>query len=146
MPIQKYFQVDLTCGHRFPPAEVCEVSRYCVAREYRRHVEDPGPNGLPLASGGRWGRNRLKYRTPSLLMNFFRAMYRYSMDHGIRGWYMVIESRLANTLKGAGFDLTRVGEPRNYHGPRTPYLLDLEKIEREAVDINPALWECLNQR
>jgi N-acyl amino acid synthase of PEP-CTERM/exosortase system len=143
LPIERHFPVDLASGP-FPPEEVCEISRYCVAREYRRHIEEA--DCPPSGSGAQAGRNRLKYRSPSLLMNFFKIMYQYSMDHGIRGWYMVIESRLANTLRGAGFDLTKVGEPRNYHGLRTPYLLDLEKIEREVADINPALSACLNQR
>lgn len=143
LPIEKHFPVDLAAGP-FPPEEVCEISRYCVAREYRRHIEDL--DSAPARTENPGVKTRLKYRSPSLLMNFFKIMYQYSLDHGIRGWYMVIESRLANTLRGAGFDLTKMGEPRNYHGLRTPYLLDLEKIGREVGDINPALSACLNQR
>ena len=83
LPIERHFPVDLASGP-FPPEEVCEISRYCVAREYRRPIEDADRS--PARSGNQAGRNRLKYRSPSLLMNFFKIIYQYSMDHGIRGW------------------------------------------------------------
>ncbi len=145
LPIQEHYGADLSSAGRFSPHEVCEISRYCVAREYRRHIEDYGQNDEPGGEKPIEAAHRLKYRSPSLLMNFFKLMYWYSTEHGIRAWYMVIESRLANTLRGAGLDLVKLGEPRNYHGLRTPYLLDLEKIGREVAATNPALSACLSQ-
>lgn len=129
-----------------PPAHLTgEVSRLAVKREYRRRVGDSlwginqsdlqGPNG-PAQTGPR-GEKRVN--APLLVLGLYRQVYRYSRERGIRYWYAAMEKGLARVLGIYGFHFTPIGPERDYYGPVTPYLGDLDKLEAALEASNPAL-------
>lgn len=128
-----------------PPHLTGEVSRLAVNREYRRRSGDSlwgvnksdleGPNA-PSRVGPR-GEKRVN--APLLVLGLYRQVYRYSREHGIRYWYAAMEKGLARVLAMYGFHFTAIGPERDYYGPVTPYLGDLDKLEAELDASNPDL-------
>jgi hypothetical protein len=48
-------------------------------------------------------------------------------------------------LKKLGIIFQPIGEPVDYHGIRTPYLCEINKIEQEMSKINPELYKEFTQ-
>jgi len=140
LPIEKHFSVDITQSGAYSRSEIIEISRLCIAREYRRRIEDIG-----YISSGKGsavlqdGKAEIYPRAPNLLFGLWRQMFQYAVLHNKKRWYLIVEPRLTNSLINAGIKLVSVGEPRNYHGLRTPYFCDVEETERLLARHNPIL-------
>lgn len=100
-----------------PPAtRTAEVSRLAVSKK-RRNQESAS----------------------QLVQAIYRQMYRYSREHGIRYWYAAMERSLARMLASCGFVFTPIGPTRDYYGPVTPYMADLDTLEQQLELTNPEL-------
>jgi N-acyl amino acid synthase of PEP-CTERM/exosortase system len=93
--------------------QVAEVSRICIPRD---------------ASAGLRPRIRaVQQRSePEILLGLMRAMHRYSRDHGVQHFYMLVTPAFARLLQRLGLHCTRVGEFVEHRGLRAPYLVDVE--------------------
>jgi len=131
-----------------PPAHMTgEISRLAVNREYRRRSGDSlwGVNKAdfkgPGAPGEAGPRGEKRVNAPLLVLGLYRQAYRYSREHNIRYWYAAMEKGLARVLAIYGFHFTPIGPERDYYGPVTPYLGDLDKLEADLAATNPdLLW------
>jgi N-acyl amino acid synthase of PEP-CTERM/exosortase system len=143
LPIEKHFDVDVTLGGAVPRTEIVEVSRLCIAKEYRRRVEDIRYNPHASPENAASAATDIHSRSPNLLLGLYREMIHYSHYHGITYWFMVIENHLANSIiKNTGWKLFKVGEPRSFHGLRTPYYTKKSYADLEAeMRDNPMLFQ-----
>jgi N-acyl-L-homoserine lactone synthetase len=90
------------------PASTAEVSRLVLNRGYRKP-----PGGGPLGS---------------VVLEIYRAMYRYSVAHGIGHWYAAMERPLHRLLHRYGFHFSAIGPPADYFGPVAPYSADVSVL------------------
>ncbi|PLW84107.1 hypothetical protein CWI75_01785 [Kineobactrum sediminis] len=108
-----------------PPATAAgEVSRLVLNQGYR----------TPPGGGG----------TGTVVMAVYRAMYRYSREHGIRYWYAAMERPLLRMLARIGVTFERIGPEVDYCGPVAPYLLDLEALDYRLARCNPGFLQWLS--
>lgn len=132
-------------GFTPPPWQMsAEVSRLAVSKKYRRRAGDSmsGVNELdaakikppPLPNDKRVG-------APLLVLSLYREMFQYSKAHGIRYWYAAMERPLVRVLARYGFLFTPIGEQRDYWGPVTPYIGDLQQLENALDQSNPELMD-----
>jgi N-acyl-L-homoserine lactone synthetase len=89
-------------------ATAAEVSRLVLNRGYRKP-----PGGGPLGS---------------VVLEIYRAMYRYSVAHGIGHWYAAMERPLHRLLHRYGFHFNAIGPPADYFGPVAPYSADVSVL------------------
>lgn len=132
-------------GFEPPPwAEVAEVSRLAVNKNYRRRQGDTvfgvnegeldrEPEEVDIDSGKR------RANAPLLVLGLYREMYRYSRSNGIRYWYAAMEDSLARVLAFFGFNFKVIGPRHDYYGPVRPYLGDLDVLEADLRASNPDL-------
>lgn len=115
-----------------------EVSRLVVRKTYRRRrgdsmegvsaefIEKGEVTSIKPRRGGR-GRDS---NSPLLLLGMYREIYRYSRRNGIRYLYAAMERSLAKCLNKMGFSFVPIGPQTDYYGPVTPFILDLDELDK----------------
>jgi N-acyl amino acid synthase of PEP-CTERM/exosortase system len=122
-----------------PRAQVAELSRFAVSREFRRRLgEADTPSGVS---------DRIRYidqadghrNLPYITLGLFAAIVRLSEAQGITHWMAVMEPALLRLLQRFGIRFKHVGHTVNYHGRRKPVFDEaanvLEGIKRERPDV-----------
>lgn len=80
-------------------------------------------------------------RRHEVLIELYKAVYRESKQRQITHWYAVMTKGIVTLLNKFGFSFDAIGDPVDYHGVRTPYLAEIEKLEQEMSSRNPELYE-----
>ena len=145
LPIEKYFNIDVENKKLYKRHEIAEVSRFCIAKEYRRRIEDLQYNDYRVYLKKADENKKIIQRSPTLLFGLWKIMYQYSKIANIKYWYMELEPMLANSLINAGINLEKIGEPKDYHGKRSPYFINLGLSGRELECHNPVLFKWMSK-
>ena len=74
-----------------------------------------------------------------VLLNLYKAIYHESKKRNITHWYSFMTKGILILLTRFGFVFEEIGDPVDYHGIRTPYLGEIEKIEQELLNTTPEL-------
>ncbi len=118
-------------------AQSIEISRLCVLREARRFAPRGFSNGEETAkevSNVRY-LHSIKNQSRSIMWGLYRAAVLYSVQNGIKQWYILVTPSLAYAVKKEGFEMQQVGGACDHRGQRIPYALDVDHIL-----LNP-LWQ-----
>lgn len=131
------------------PENITEVSRLAVAKILRRRPED-GLYGvesyLPKSQGGVADKENYQNdqrKRPAIVLGLYRAIYHKCKELGITHMYMITEDKLFHALYKFGFVFSKVGEPVEYHGKRTPYATSWRTIEEHMREHQNGLLEFL---
>lgn len=81
-----------------------------------------------------------KRRRHEVIISLYKAAYIESKRRNITHWYSIMTKGILNLLCRFGFEFQAIGDPVDYHGIRTPYMGDLEKIEQEMSVKVPELY------
>ena len=134
------------------PDFITEVSRLAVSKNMRRRPED-GMHGvesyIPKSQGGvsdvpnKKNPAIEKRQKPIIILGLYKTVYLKCKELGITHMYMITEDKLFHALYKFGFVFSKVGEPVEYHGKRTPYATSWETIERHMNEHHKDLLEFL---
>lgn len=124
-----------------------EVSRLVVRKTHRRRrgdsmegisaeFQEKGNAQSIKPHGG--GKHR-EGNSPMLLLGLYREIYRYSRKNGIRYLYAAMERSLARSLNKMGFVFVPIGPQTDYYGPVTPFILDLDELDKRLKSDNEFL-------
>ncbi len=98
---------------------------------YKKHAGRPMKNEMQNDR-----RNRHE-----LVTSLYKAIYHESKRRKLTHWYAVMTKGLVILLGRYGFKFGAIGDPVDYHGIRTPYLGEIQKIEQDVLNSNPAVYE-----
>ena len=84
-------------------------------------------------------------RRHEVIINLYKAIYQESKRRKITHWYAVMTQGIVILLNKFGFQFEAIGGPVDYHGIRTPYMGNIEKIEQEILEKSPELYEELTR-
>jgi N-acyl amino acid synthase of PEP-CTERM/exosortase system len=70
----------------------------------------------------------------------YKAVYHESKRRQLTHWYAVMTKGLIILLNRFGFKFHPIGDPVDYHGIRTPYLGEIQKIEEEVEAQKPEIY------
>lgn len=140
-PFQRH--CDLSSGVELPsPHEAAEISRLMVRKDYRRRQGD-GLSGVTAEQNAVAFSGDRRHQAPGVLLNLYRQMYQYCLEHDLRYWYAAMEKPLARSLAQLGFGFENIGPATNYYGPVAPYLADLRRLEEQVRRRDAALLNWL---
>jgi N-acyl amino acid synthase of PEP-CTERM/exosortase system len=125
------------------PRYAVEISRLMVRRKYRRRRGDNLAGVMVISDGAPTMERRND--SPQILLSMFREMYAYSVANDIHFWYAAMEYSLARVLLRLGFAFHPVGPETDYFGPVAPYLANLNELEVDVEQTNPALLQWLRE-
>ncbi len=123
----------------FPVARMAEVSRFCVAKEFRRRHRE-----------GLYGRyESMDYLEnshgviPHMTLGLIEGLVRMSVESGIDYWCAVMEPTLLRLLTRLGIRFDNIGPRVDYHGKRQPCYQRLDRFLERVRAERPDVWEIL---
>ena len=117
-------------------------SNYSNSRFYLRRTDDKYRHKSARRSNESYSERRRRHE---VVISLYKAIYQESKRRQITHWYAVMTKGIVMLLSKFGFKFEEIGDTVDYHGIRTPYLGDIEKIEQEILNINPELCEELTR-
>ena len=130
LPIEKFCLDSITDEKlhpsRFNRKEICEISRLAVKADFRRRKTDQFKgSGTGVIQESSYSEVELRC-FPFIAIGLYMAAATMAIDTGIRHVYVMMEPRLARSMKFVGIKFHQLGEPIDYHGLRAPYYINPE--------------------
>ena len=125
LPIEKYCQSAIGNEHllpsNFPRNKICEVSRLAVPAEFRKRSADKF-KGAATGSIDEQQYSESELRCfPFIAVGLYLAATSLVAKHGIEHCFVMMEPRLARSLRFVGIPFQQIGPVVEYHGQRAPY-------------------------
>lgn len=131
LPMERFCSHSLTdpLQHpsRLPRASVAEVSRLAVHTRFRRRLgESESPTGMVAHDSDFSPDERRTF--PLLGLALFCAGAAMMVLAQRQHAFVMAEPRLARRMQSVGFPFVQVGVPIEYHGPRAPYYVPVQRV------------------
>ena len=130
LPIEK-FCIDAITNKELHPKnfkrnEICEISRLAVKADFRRRKADKFKgSGTGVIQETSYSEVELRC-FPFIAIGLYMAAATMAIDTGVKHVYVMMEPRLARSMKFVGIKFLPLGEPIEYHGLRAPYYINPE--------------------
>jgi len=130
LPIEKFCMNSITNEEfhpkRFNRNEICEISRLAVKADFRRRKTDQFKgSGTGVIQETSYSEVELRC-FPFIAIGLYMAAATMAIDTGIKHAFVMMEPRLARSMKFVGIKFIQLGEPIEYHGLRAPYYINPE--------------------
>ena len=110
----------------FARTEICEISRLAVKADFRRRASDKFKgSAVGAIAENTYSETELRC-FPFIAIGLYMAAATMAIDTGIKHVYVMMEPRLARSMKFVGIKFQPLGEPIEYHGLRAPYYITPE--------------------
>jgi len=142
LPVETLCPADLLAGfaHRIPAERAAELSRFAVAKEFRRRAEDKESVAGGLSPTDAENPRRV---IPHISLGLMQSVLAMATEHGITHIYAVMEPALLRMLRHLGIYFENIGPPVEYHGRRQPCFCEIDQILATTWEQRPDVWEVL---
>ncbi|GAA6204814.1 PEP-CTERM/exosortase system-associated acyltransferase [Thalassotalea sp. SU-HH00458] len=128
LPIEKYclasIQDESLHPKNFKRNEICEISRLAVKSDFRRRATD-NFKGSAVGAISEVTYSETELRCfPFIAIGLYMAAATMAIDTGINHVYVMMEPRLARSMKFVGIKFIQIGDAIEYHGKRAPYYIN----------------------
>ena len=106
----------------------------------RRYYDRAG-NGGPSNDRMRNEMEAEKRNRHEIVTSLYKAVYHESKRRKLTHLYAVMTKGLVILLNRYGIRFQAIADPVDYHGIRTPYLGEIQKIEQEVSDEKPEVYK-----
>jgi N-acyl amino acid synthase of PEP-CTERM/exosortase system len=120
-----------------PLETTAEVSRFAIAKAYRRQLENALIQHLRAMSTDAASRLAL----PLLTFGLIRAVFMMTLAGGITHVVAMMEPALLRMLGRLGIEFNPIGEPVEHHGVRQPGWAAIDDLAERVKQCRPELWE-----
>tara|TARA_R110002153_G_scaffold940_10_gene4314 strand:+ start:10391 stop:11194 length:804 start_codon:yes stop_codon:yes gene_type:complete len=132
IPIQKYCLNSISPGkinpNDFKPHEICEISRLAVPNEFRRRKMDKYSGASTgVINQQTYSVNELRC-FPFIAIGLYLSAASLVMENQIKHTFVMMEPRLARSMKFIGIEFEQIGPVIEYHGKRAPYYINPELL------------------
>ncbi|EWH11129.1 hypothetical protein DS2_04710 [Catenovulum agarivorans DS-2] len=128
LPLEAYCP-DAVDSHEMHPANqertsICEASRLAVPAEFRRRNVDKY-DGAATGVINEQSYSEMELRCfPFIAIGLYLCAANITIAKGIDHIYVMMEPRLARSLRFVGIPFTQIGPVVEYHGKRAPFHID----------------------
>lgn len=128
LPIEKYC-IDAIEDQQLHPKnfkreEICEISRLAVKADFRRRKTDQFKgSALGAISETTYSETELRC-FPFIAIGLYMAAATLAIDTNTKHVYVMMEPRLARSMKFVGIHFHQLGKAIDYHGLRAPYYIN----------------------
>jgi N-acyl amino acid synthase of PEP-CTERM/exosortase system len=130
LPIEK-FCYDAIQNKDYDPknfnrTEIGEFSRLAVKADFRRRKSDRFKgSAIGAISESTYSESELRC-FPFIAIGLYMVAGTLAIDKGIKHAFVMMEPRLARSMKFVVINFIQIGEPIEYHGLRAPYYINAE--------------------
>lgn len=134
LPIEKYCKNSISDNQlhprNFPRNEVCEISRLAVPNEFRRRQMDRYEGaGVGVINQQTYSEQELRC-FPFIAIGLYLAAAAVSINSGVKHNYVMMEPRLARSMRFIGIKFEQIGPTVDYHGERAAFHITPEMLHK----------------
>ena len=134
----------------FPRNEIAEISRLAVRSEFRRRKADQYKGSAQgVIYETTYSETELRC-FPFIAIGLYLAGATLAIDTGVKHVYVMMEPRLARSMKFVGIKFVQLGDAIDYHGLRAPYYINpnifLENLSPGFKSLYLAIKEDLHKQ
>ncbi|MFT5756784.1 MAG: N-acyl amino acid synthase of PEP-CTERM/exosortase system [Alteromonadaceae bacterium] len=154
LPLEKLCMNSITNMELHPKnfarSEIAEISRLAVKAEFRRRKVDKYKGSAQgVISETTYSETELRC-FPFIAIGLYMAGATLAIDTGVKHVYVMMEPRLARSMKFVGIKFIQLGDAIDYHGLRAPYyinpLIFLENLSPGFKSLYLSIREDLNNQ
>ncbi|MUH73665.1 PEP-CTERM/exosortase system-associated acyltransferase [Psychrosphaera haliotis] len=112
----------------FPRHKICEISRLAVPNEFRRRQSDK----FKGAATGAINENEYSEKElrcfPFIAIGLYMSAASIAMNKEIEHAFVMMEPRLARSLRFVGIEFQQIGPVVDYHGKRAPFYISSQML------------------
>jgi len=127
LPIEKYCisSIDEKSVHPrdFPREQICEISRLAIPAQFRKRATDKFSGSATGTINEHVYSERELRCFPFIAVGLYLSAASITLHHGIQHCFVMMEPRLARSLRFVGIPFQQVGPVVEYHGQRAPYYI-----------------------
>lgn len=140
LPIRQVCRDDLwtETADQVPLSRTAEISRFAIAKEFRRRAEDRGS-----IVGGLTEPGDSRRVIPQISLGLMRAIVEMAVAGSITHLFAVMEPALLRMLQRLGIHFDDLGPIVNYHGRRQPCYCDLGRLLSRTAEERREVWEII---
>ena len=140
------FPLEIHCPNydksqiQFPRAQLAEISRLAVSKDWRRRKNDGlyGMTSYHSDAGNEIPAHIQQQRKrPVIVFGLYKLLYLESKRRGITHWYAAMEQKLNITLRKFAFEFEPIGPEHDYYGPVIPFLGKISDLEKRIYKKKP---------
>jgi N-acyl amino acid synthase of PEP-CTERM/exosortase system len=142
-PMEAHSKIDnLELIKTVPRANLAELSRFCVSKQFRRRANE---RDLIVTNDSNGNRNspREKNNSASITLSLFACAINMSIEHDIHYWYAIMEPALKRVVFALGVDFVEVGPLVDYHGMRLPCIIKVDDLLRSVAKKDLDYWTMI---
>ena len=132
LPIEKYcldtIDDDELTPTNFPRDKICEISRLAVPAEFRRRKADKFKGAATGNINDTVYSERELRCFPFIAVGLYLSAASLVINKGIEHVFVMMEPRLARSLKLVGIQFKQIGPVVEYHGKRAPFYITPEML------------------
>ena len=121
-----------------PLQRTAEISRFAIAKEFRRRAEDRGS-----VVGGLTESGDPRRVIPQISLGLMRAIVELAVSGSMTHLFAVMEPALLRMLQRLGIHFENLGPIVDYHGHRQPCYCDLDRLLARTAQERPEVWEII---
>lgn len=128
LPLEKYCEWSISEENikpkDFPRNKICEISRLAVPASFRRRTSDQHKGAATgVIDEINFSEKELRC-FPFIAVGLYLSAAAIVVAKGIDHCFVMMEPRLARSMKMVGIEFTQIGPVVEYHGKRAPYYID----------------------
>lgn len=138
LPIELYCKEAIQKPELFPDnfdrSDICEISRLAVPAQFRRRKMD-NYDGAAIGLINKEIYSETELRCfPFIAVGLYLSATSILVSKNINHCYVMVEPRLARSMRFVGLPFEQIGPVVNYHGQRAPYYIQPQKVESNLKD------------
>lgn len=127
----------------FDPKTSGEISRYAIARTFRRRVGERRYPDMGWHYDSEAIAQRIRRAMPYLSLALFRGIIALSEEYGVKTVFAVVEPALHRLFHRFQVDLTPLGPLVEHHGRRQPCYAEMDDLYQAMCIHRPELWDVV---
>lgn len=137
IPIQKYCLNSISPGkinpNDFKPYEICEISRLAVPSEFRKRQTDKYKGAsVGVINQQIYSENELRC-FPFIAIGLYLSAASLVIENDIKHTFVMMEPRLARSMRFVGIQFEQIGPIVDYHGQRAPYYINPQLLMKNLT-------------
>lgn len=143
-PIEQHSEIDnFEALNYIQRANLAEVSRFCVSKEFKRRKKEYGTlTGIGPESENPFSEDERRI-FPHITLALIACLIKMSHENNISYWYAVMEPALLRFLSTLGIHFISIGPLTDYHGKRQPSIIKVGDLLEGVHTKNPDIWDLL---
>ncbi|GAB5380357.1 MAG: hypothetical protein Alis3KO_10090 [Aliiglaciecola sp.] len=148
LPIELYCKEAIQRPELFPDNfdrnDICEISRLAVPLQFRRRKMD-NFDGAAIGLINKEVYSETELRCfPFIAVGLYLSATSILLHKNINHCYVMVEPRLARSMRFVGLPFEQIGPVVDYHGKRAPYYIQPKKVEENLNEDFKSLLFSIN--